>query len=136
MRSLKAPESNQKGTKMPNRTQWTWILMHQGCQKCPTQTAPAKHCAKSYPSRNPEPQLRMNSSDIDKIVMPISSLNFTINEACESKQKSHENKQRAHESELKALKELHDSTKTQVVEAHKCKDTVRFLYVLFRDMYL
>ena len=54
-------------------------------------TMPAKRCAKSRATRIPEPQLRTNSNDVDRIVMAISSLNFTMKEAHESDQKSREN---------------------------------------------
>ena len=47
-----------------------------------------------------------------------------MKEACESDQKSCENEQNTCESELKILKELHDSNKTQAAEAHKCEDTI------------
>ena len=87
-------------------------------------TVPAKWHAKLYVTQNPEPQLRMNSSDINRMVMAISSLSVTMNEAHKSDQKSCENEQRTHESELKTLKELHDSTKTQAAEARKCKDAI------------
>ena len=66
----------------------------------------------------------MNSSDVDRIVMAISSLNFTMNEAHESNQKSCENKQRTHESKLKILKELHDSNKTQAAEPRKHEEAI------------
>ena len=56
--------------------------------------------------------------------MAISSLNFTMKEARESDQKSRENEQNTHESELKILKELCDSNKTQAAEARKCKDAI------------
>ena len=87
-------------------------------------TAPAKQHAKSYVTRNPEPQLRMNSSNTNRTVMAISSLSFTMNEACKSEQKSCENKQRTCKSELKTLKELCDTTKTQAAEACKCEDAI------------
>ena len=66
----------------------------------------------------------MNSNDIDRIVMAISSLNFTMKEARKSDQKSRENERNTHESELKILKELRDSNKTQAAEARKCEDTI------------
>ena len=87
-------------------------------------TTPAKWHTKSYATWIPEPQLRMNSSDVDRIVMAISSLNFTINEAGKSDQKSRENEWRTCESKLKILKELHDSNKTQAAEACKRKEAI------------
>ena len=83
-------------------------------------TMPAKRRAK----RIPEPQLRMNSNNVDRIVMAISSLNFTMKEARESDQKSRENERNTRESELKILKELHDSNKTQAAEARKREDAI------------
>ena len=66
----------------------------------------------------------MNSNNVNRIVMAINSLNFTMKEARESDQKSRENKQNTRKSELKILKELHDSNKTQAAEAHKHEDAI------------
>ena len=66
----------------------------------------------------------MNSNDVDRIVMAISSLNSTMKEAHESDQKSRENKRNTRESKLKILKELRDSNKTQAAEACKCEDAI------------
>ena len=66
----------------------------------------------------------MNSNDVNRIVMAIISLNFTMKEAHKSDQKSHENKQNTCESKLKILKELCDSNKTQAAEARKHEDAI------------
>ena len=47
-----------------------------------------------------------------------------MKEARESNQKSRENEQNTRESELKILKELRDSNKTQAAEAHKREDAI------------
>ena len=87
-------------------------------------TMPAKRRAKSHATRIPELQLRMNSNDVDRIVMAISSLNFTMKEARKSDQKSRENKRDTRKSEVKILKEMHDSNKTQAAEACKREDAI------------
>ena len=115
------PDMNQKGMKMANRAQQTQTLLHQGHKSVLLNCASKMTCKIVC---NPEPQLRMNSSDVDRIVMAISSLSFTINEACKSEWKSHENEQRTHKSKLKTLIELDDSTKTQAAGAHKHEDAI------------
>ena len=68
------PEGHENGQDDPTDSDSTMSRM----SKASHSMAPAKQCTKSYVTRIPEPQLRMNSSDIDRIVMAISSLNFNF----------------------------------------------------------